>query len=194
MAGTCVRAVLATLLVVAGLMSHAEQGDTMATNNDDLRPLPNDAWRLVTDGVMGGISSGQMVTDHVDGSACVALRGRVSTANNGGFIQLAMDVSAQGTGAEAFDGLELVVHGNGDTYNVHLRTTALWLPWQSYRASFSAPAQWQTLRLPFSAFTPYRTTTALDTSALERIGLVAIGREFDADLCVASIAFYRSPR
>ena len=65
------------------------------------------------------------------------------------------------------------------------------MPGQSYRSSFRAIPGWQTLRLPFSGFTPYRIRSALDLARLERIGLVAIGRAFEADLCVAKVAFYR---
>ncbi len=74
---------------------------------------------------------------------------------------------------------------------MHLRTTAARLPWQSYRASFQAPARWQTVRLPFSRFEPYRINTPLDVSQVRRIGLVAIGRAFSADLCLGRLALYK---
>ena len=54
------------------------------------------------------------------------------------------------------------VYGNDETYNLHLRTADLWLPWQSYRATFQAPASWQTVQLPFVEFSPYKTSKALD--------------------------------
>jgi hypothetical protein len=34
------------------------------------------------------------------------------------------------------------VRGNGEEYNIHLRTTALDRPWQSFRKSFRANPQW----------------------------------------------------
>lgn len=149
-------------------------------------------WRLVTDGVMGGRSSGQLELDHYLGKDCLRLRGLVSTANNGGFIQLALDLgNGKPYDASAFDGLEVEVAGNGELYNLHLRTSNLWLPWQSYRASFATIPQWQTLRIPFSTFTAYRTAGKFRADKLERIGLVAIGRDFEADLCVAGLNFYR---
>ena len=82
------------------------------------------------------------------------------------------------------------VYGNDEAYNLHLRTDDLWLPWQSYRATFQAPAHWQTVQLPFSDFTPYKTSKTLDLGELERIGVVAIGRAFRADVCVARLGFY----
>ena len=71
------------------------------------------------------------------------------------------------------------------------RTADLFLPWQAYRASFQTQTGWQTVHLPFSEFTGYRTRTALDTGRLKRLGIVAIGRAFEADLCVAGVALYR---
>jgi len=40
-------------------------------------------------------------------------------------------------------------------------------------------------------FEPHRLETPLDVTRLRRIGLVAIGRAFFADLAVARLAFYR---
>ena len=149
-------------------------------------------WRLITDQVMGGRSSGEVVMDQYLRRNCLRMRGSVSTANNGGFIQIALDLAAgRAFDASDFTGLVLEVMGNGEQYNVHLRTSQLWLPWQSYRSSFIADSKWREIRLPFSAFEPYKTGKRLDTAKLVRIGVVAIGREFDADLCVGRLAFYK---
>jgi len=88
----------------------------------------------------------------------------------------------------------LSVYGNKQDYNLHLRTSDVWLPWQSYRASFNAPDSWQVIRLPFTEFTGYRIGKKLDIKHLERIGLVAIGRAFTADLCIGKLALYRDAR
>jgi hypothetical protein len=50
------------------------------------------------------------------------------------------------------------------------------------------------VRLPFDQLTGYRIGKKLDLEHLERIGLVAIGRDFTADLCVAEIGLYRDTR
>jgi hypothetical protein len=55
-------------------------------------------------------------------------------------------------------------------------------------------ARWQTIRLPFTEFSGYRIGKKLDLTRLERIGLVAIGRAFTADLCIAKLALYRDAR
>ena len=87
----------------------------------------------------------------------------VRLENRGGFLQAALDLKGEASGAFSnYEGVLLDVYGNGESYNVHLRTAAARLPWQSYRATFQAPARWQTLRLPFSRFEPYRIDMPLD--------------------------------
>ena len=145
-------------------------------------------WRLVTDQVMGGISSGTLKVNTYKNQDCLHLQGEVSTENNGGFIQMALDLTTDKSfAASAYSGIELEVAGNNETYNLHLRTTDLWFPWQSYRASFKTSSDWQTLFIPFTAFTPYRTGQALNLDRLKRIGLVAIGKDFTSDLCLGAI-------
>jgi hypothetical protein len=154
--------------------------------------LPSDAWRLVTDGVMGGVSRGTLHETDADDRHCLQLRGQVSTDNNGGFIQAAQDVApAVAEQLGGYSGLRVTLRGNGEAYNLHLRTADLWLPWQSYRATVVAPASWQTFDLPFSAFEPYKTRSSLRPQRLRRVGVVAIGRDFEADVCIGEVAFYR---
>lgn len=149
-------------------------------------------WRIVTDDVMGGVSSGEISLHTIDNRFCLRLQGDVRLENSGGFIQAALDTeNTVAADASAYSGILLEVYGNDEEYNLHLRTDAVWLPWQSYRASFSAPARWQTVRLPFAQFSGYRIGKKLDLENLERIGLVAIGRAFTADLCIAKLALYR---
>ena len=148
-------------------------------------------WRLVTDQVMGGVSKGELNLDDYKGRNCLCMRGNVSTDNNGGFVQIALDLSqGEPLDASAYTGVEFSVAGNNEPYNVHFRTTDLWLPWQSYRFTFKASPEWQTIRIPFAGLEAYRTTTKFRQDKLKRIGLVGIGRNFKADLCVASIKFY----
>jgi hypothetical protein len=150
-------------------------------------------WRLVTDTVMGGVSNGQLTLEEIDGRRCLRLRGEVRTENNGGFIQAALDLETQRVrDASAFDGVVIDVYGNDETYSLHLRQDGLWLPWQAFRASFTAPPEWRTHYLPFAQFLPHKTSAALKPDRLKRIGVVAIGRAFSADLCVGRIGYYRA--
>lgn len=150
-----------------------------------------DEWRLITDQVMGGVSNGSLSLDSYLGRDCLRIKGQVSTRNNGGFVQIALDLMVdKAFAASDFEGIMLDVAGNNEQYNLHLRTSNLWFPWQSYRASFTASNEWQTIKIPFSQITPYRTTDTFRKNKIERIGLVAIGRQFDADLCVGAVTFY----
>jgi hypothetical protein len=130
-------------------------------------------WRGVNDQVMGGISKAKVSHSVIDGRPSLCMTGDVRLENDGGFIQAALDLAPA-----------------GDT-SVHLRTPDNVRPWQSYRAHFTAGSDWETMDLPFETFVPYRLEAPLDTTRLRRIGLVAIGRAFYADLAVSELAFYR---
>lgn len=151
------------------------------------------SWRGVSDRVMGGVSQAIVDRGVFDGRPALRLSGDVRLENNGGFIQASLALGTDGStfDASAFTGIRLTVRGNGERYGVHLRTPDNVRPWQSYRAEFVAGAEWQTVDLPFSSFKPHRLETPLDVSRLKRIGLVAIGRAFTAELVVADLRFYR---
>ena len=150
-------------------------------------------WRGVSDQVMGGISQAEVVHAVFDGRPCLRLTGDVRLENNGGFIQAALGLSLTGgtLDASGYEGVRLVIRGNGERYGVHLRTPDNRHPWQSYRARFTAGADWQTIELPFTVFEPYRLDKPLDTARLRRIGLVALGRIFHVDLAISELGLYR---
>jgi hypothetical protein len=157
----------------------------------DLNTNLGTRWQFIADTVMGGVSRGGLAAEVVDGRPCLHLTGQVSLANNGGFVQAGLDLRPAGLlDARGWSGIELVVRGNDETYNLHLRTVDTRIVWQSYRASFQAGPQWTTVRLPFAGFIPYRIDRPLDLSVLRRLGLVAIGREMAADLCLSHMTFY----
>lgn len=150
-------------------------------------------WLGVSDQVMGGVSEAGVARTVVARRICLRLTGDVRLENNGGFIQAACDLDREGGSLDLsrYAGLRLGVLGNGERYSVHLRTPDNTRPWQSYRGHFIAEANWAEVSLPFNAFVPHRIDLPLDISRLRRIGLVAIGRAFRADLAVCKIAFYR---
>ncbi len=182
-------------LISAGALSSLA-ADTVMVIDDFKDPTQRSrvgtSWRGFSDRVMGGVSKERVSFESIDGRACMRLTGDVRLENNGGFIQAALDLGTWGRTFDAADytGLRLTVRGNGERYSVHLRTPDVTRPWQSYRAEFTAGPEWQTVELPFAIFQPYRLNAPLDPSRLRRIGLVAIGREFTADLAVCELAFY----
>lgn len=161
-------------------------------SSGNLKSCLGPEWRLITDKVMGGVSRGELGLDHYKGRDCLRMKGDVSTANNGGFLQIALSLTDAGDfDASAYAGIVIEVAGNDNFYNIHLRTSELVFPWQSYRSSFTATDDWQSIRIPFSAFVNYKTAQPFRADRLKRIGLVGIGRDFKAELYLASLRFYR---
>ncbi len=163
---------------------------------DDLsRPFPltplGTAWEVVTDGVMGGVSRGAMRREMVEGREAIRMTGDVRTENNGGFVQMALYLAPGGRAVDSsgWAGIVIEVCGPPEEYNLHLRTADIVRPWQSYRCSFLTAGKWQRIALPFAAFAPHRTEVPLDLRRLRRIGIVAIGRAFRADLAVGRVGF-----
>ena len=161
-------------------------------SSDKLFAVTGSGWALISDRVMGGVSDGSVSRETVSGRPAIRMLGGVSLENNGGFLQVALDLGKAGEpiDASSWAGIQLDVIGNGRTYNLHLRTTDIRRPWESYRQSFTAPAQWTRVHLPFSGFMPHRTERPLRPSRLRRVGLVAIGREFEVDVAIGDIRFY----
>jgi hypothetical protein len=180
-------------------MHDQEQNNTPQAGEviDDLRFAPplavtGTGWALVSDRVMGGVSNGTMSRETVSGREAIHMTGGVSLDNNGGFLQVALDLGDAGSTVDAslWDGVRLDVLGNDQVYNLHLRTSEIRRPWESYRQNFKAVPEWTTVFLPFSKFTPHRTERPFDSRKLRRLGIVAIGREFEADIAIADIRFY----
>lgn len=149
----------------------------------------NPKWEYVADTVMGGVSRGQIAPVRIQEHGGMQLTGSVSLDNNGGFVQMAFDLD--GVDATGWRGLEMDVVGNDEIYDVRLRTDDLTRPWQSFRAQFMATPEWKTVRLPFDGFAAHRTQAPLDLSGLRRIGVLAIGREFEANVAVSAIRLYK---
>lgn len=144
-------------------------------------------WGYVADRVMGGVSQGQLRFETEDTQSFARLTGTVSTDNNGGFIQFR--ASVRDGLPDWTSGLRLKVKGNSAEYYVFLRTTDMRRPWHSYRASFETTGDWQTVDMDLSAFKSSRgyMPKTLDPTKVIGIGIVAYGRDFEADLSVSEI-------
>ena len=150
-------------------------------------------WTGVSDQVMGGVSEFVLRKCNAQDEPCLRLTGDVRIENNGGFIQAALDLTEDGRtfDASSYKGIRLVVQGNGEEYGLHLRTSDITRPWQSYRAQFRAGSDWEVIELSFSDFASHMIDVPLNTQKLRRLGLIAIGRQFHADLSVKRLEFYR---
>lgn len=151
---------------------------------------PETRWRFFTDDVMGGVSTGQVAFLKEGDQAYARMTGAVSTENNGGFIQMRMDLP-EGAPVDA-KGVRLIVRGNDQTYFVHLRTGGTMLPWQYYQAAFKVTGDWGEVRLPFYTFKrsgPLLRAMPLSGS-LRSVAVVAYGRDHQAEIDVREVGLY----
>ena len=137
--------ILIWLLVAAPAM-----GDTMMIENFD--DTAGTRWSYTSDRVMGGVSDGGAALASDGDTSYARLQGTVSTANNGGFIQLRQTLAA--ALPETATGITLRVRGNGERYYIHLRPVQSRRPWQYFQAGFDSNTDWQTITLPWSVFSP----------------------------------------
>jgi len=104
-------------------------------------------WRIVNDGVMGGISRSSMtLTDAGHGR----FSGQVSTANNGGFASVQLTRAFDRPKEKSF--VVLRVKGDGKRYEFRLKNRIR--NYESYVHTFSTTGDWETIRLPIADFYP----------------------------------------
>ena len=151
---------------------------------------PQTRWRFFTDQVMGGVSTGGLAFAQEDGASFARMIGRVSTVNRGGFIQMRLDLATQPPAGTT--GVRLIVRGNAQRYFAHLRIDGTTFPWQYYQAAFEVTERWTEVRLPLNDFKAsgglFRSVP--DPSSLTSLGIVAYGRDHDAQIDVREVGFY----
>ena len=143
---------------------------------------------------MGGVSEGRASVRLDSEGLYVRLEGLVSTANNGGFIQIRRNVT---DGVKDAEGILLRVRGNGENYYIHLNTNeTIFLPQQYryyYQAIFPTSKYWTEIKLPFS--TAFKRSNAkisksFDGNQVRTIGILAYGKDHNALLEVNYLSFY----
>lgn len=157
---------------------------------EDFTSNPETRWSFFADTVMGGKSAGRAQFLQNTDTDFAKLSGTVSTANNGGFIQMRANFSENPP--ENSTGIRIIVRGNSQRYFIHLRTRGTIMPWQYYQVGFDAPADWSEIRLPFIEFAPSGSMmrTEINPQSLRSIGIVAFGRDHDANLEISEVGYY----
>lgn len=155
--------------------------------------LQGAGWRGFSDRVMGGISNAELSADRVAGRNCIRLSGNVTRESNGGFIQMALYFGRNydELDGSAYKGIDLLVYGNNEDYNIHVRTADCSWHDESYRLTFFAKPEWQRLRVPWEVFQANRINQPLNPARLKRIAVLGWMREFEADVALAEISLYR---
>eukprot|EP00252_Welwitschia_mirabilis_P000503 TRINITY_DN1047_c0_g1_i1.p1 TRINITY_DN1047_c0_g1~~TRINITY_DN1047_c0_g1_i1.p1 ORF type:complete len:476 (+),score=112.93 TRINITY_DN1047_c0_g1_i1:541-1968(+) len=114
-------------------------------------------WGSLDDVVMGGVSESVFEIRTMEGEGGIptgCFKGKVSTANNGGFASIRTKNFSPFQDLSAYDGLEIKLKGDGNRYKFIIRTS---MEWDSvgYTSSFdTVKNEWHTVRLPFSQFLP----------------------------------------
>ncbi|NBB89135.1 MAG: CIA30 family protein [Bacteroidetes bacterium] len=105
------------------------------------------SWRIVDDGVMGGLSQGHFqLTD--DGHGLYS--GQISLKNNGGFSSLRYNPQVVRLDGEK----EVVLHIKGDGKRYQCRLKSSDSDAHSYAHFFETSGEWETVRIPLSQFYP----------------------------------------
>lgn len=106
-------------------------------------------WRVVDDGVMGGLSKGKI---EISKDGILTFSGKLSLENNGGFSSLRTgDLKLDLAGAE---GLVARVKGDGRTYQMRFSTEARFRGMEvSFKADFKTQkGEWTEVKVPFDQF------------------------------------------
>ncbi|OYU84486.1 MAG: CIA30 family protein [Flavobacterium sp. BFFFF2] len=104
-------------------------------------------WRIVNDGVMGGISKSSLVlTDAGHGQ----FSGHVSLANNGGFASIQLNTTIERAEEKKF--VVLRVKGDGKAYEFRLKGEVSQT--ESYVHPFTTTGAWEHIKLQIRDFYP----------------------------------------
>lgn len=144
-------------------------------------------WVVISDQVMGGVSTATVQQCERNGARCTCLTGRTRLDNNGGFVQMKLDVEAD---CARFRGLFIELCGTAHEYNLHVKTSQLERPWQSFRCALQVSAQWTRFVVPFAQLHAHRTAAEFAPAAIKSVAVVAIGSAFEVDVCVRRFGFF----
>ena len=106
-----------------------------------------DTWRIVNDGVMGGLSTSSF---QIDEAGHGVFAGRVRLENNGGFAMV--QFPHEPLPVDAYGKVTLRIKGDGKTYQFRLRADRN--DRFTYNQSFTTSGEWETVTLDFADFAP----------------------------------------
>ena len=147
-------------------------------------------WVAISDQVMGGVSSGALQQAERCGSLCSCLNGRTSLENNGGFLQMKLEIDPSEIYPD-YAGLFIELCGPAHDYNLNVKTTQLDKPWQSFRCTLPVAPEWTRFIVPYAHLEAHRTEAELNPATIRSVAVIAIGEAFDVDVCVRRFGFYR---
>jgi len=136
-------------LIIANIMFTSQQsGRNDVLVNSPIMKTEN-RWRIVNDGVMGGLSSSKAIVQDDK----IIFSGNVSLENNGGFASLRSPVKDYNF--ENFSGIEIRIKGDGNRYSISMKETT-YFNGLFYTATFETKInEWITIKIPFDKVKPY---------------------------------------
>ncbi len=124
----------------------------------DFTNLASQKWKIVNDGVMGGISQSQFQINDAGNGVFI---GHVSLENNGGFASVKNIIPMN---MENYHSILLKVKGDGKSYSFRFKTgTGNALHNWVYHSRFETKKdEWISVELPFNSFIPKHRGKILD--------------------------------
>lgn len=104
-------------------------------------------WRIVNDGVMGGVSKSSI---SVDENGRGLFKGDVSLDNNGGFASVRYECKLQDI--RRYNSIRLNIKGDGKTYQLRVKGNRG--DYHQYRYNIETTGDWQTIRIPLDKLQP----------------------------------------
>ena len=138
-------------------------------------------WKFFSDQVMGGVSEGRISLKPDEGKFFLRLEGKVSTANNGGFIQVRREFDIK---KKTYKGIRFKARGIKSEYYIHIRTKYLFLPWQYYSGKFFVSEDWSIIEIKFDDFVKsnFYQPEKFTSTEIKSVAFVAFGKNFNAKL------------
>jgi len=147
-------------------------------------------WRVITDEVMGGVSTAALQQGERLGSPCTCLHGRTRLENDGGFVQMKHPITPDAALAD-YAGLFIELCGPAHEYEIRVKTSQLDKPWQSFRHALAVTPNWTRFIVPYAQLHAHRTEVTLKPESILSVAVIAIGTAFDVEVCVRRFGFYR---
>jgi NADH dehydrogenase [ubiquinone] 1 alpha subcomplex assembly factor 1 len=106
-------------------------------------------WAIINDGVMGGLSRGQL---KLSPEGYGKFSGTVSLANNGGFTSIRCNLPPTAIPQDAK--ISLRIKGDGKAYQFRVRHKPM--AYQSYIYDLTTSGEWETIEFPIAEMYPQR--------------------------------------
>jgi monofunctional biosynthetic peptidoglycan transglycosylase len=139
---------LSFILAAIIMNNSVQQNENNILINASLMKTENQ-WRIVNDGVMGGLSSSNAIVKDDK----IVFTGNVSLENNGGFASLRSPVKDYDF--SEFTGLELKLKTDGKRYSISMKETSYFTGYFYTKSFETKKDEWIVIQIPFDQLKLY---------------------------------------